>query len=97
VKVNLHPSLKADALKPARSHPHKGLNVIEAAATRSRARSSSSRSSSTTTRPRHLRADEEKVGIIAEPCAPYASDRDTSSSTPKTAIPRETPKAKSKT
>src|SRR2546427_2900544 len=69
VKVNLHPSLKADALKPGQELIlNEGLNVIEAAGYEIQGEVVILKKQLDDERALvTLRADEEKVGIIAEP------------------------------
>jgi proteasome-associated ATPase len=69
VKVNLHPSLKADALKPGQELIlNEGLNVIEAAGYEIQGEVVILKEQLDDERALvTLRADEEKVGIIAEP------------------------------
>jgi proteasome-associated ATPase len=69
VKVNLHPALKADALKPGQELIlNEGLNVIEAAGYEIQGEVVILKEQLDTERALvTLRADEEKVGIIAEP------------------------------
>jgi proteasome-associated ATPase len=69
VKVNLHPSLKADALKPGQELIlNEGLNVIEAAGYEIQGEVVILKEQLDAERALvTLRADEEKVGIIAEP------------------------------
>jgi proteasome-associated ATPase len=69
VKVNLHPALKADALKPGQELIlNEGLNVIEAAGYEIQGEVVILKEQLDAERALvTLRADEEKVGIIAEP------------------------------
>jgi proteasome-associated ATPase len=69
VKVNLHPSLKAEALKPGQELIlNEGLNVIEAAGYEIQGEVVILKEQLDAERALvTLRADEEKVGIIAEP------------------------------
>jgi proteasome-associated ATPase len=69
VKVNLHPSIKADALKPGQELIlNEGLNVIEAAGYEIQGEVVILKEQLDAERALvTLRADEEKVGIIAEP------------------------------
>jgi proteasome-associated ATPase len=69
VKVNLHPSIKADALKPGQELIlNEGLNVIEAAGYEIQGEVVILKEQLDDERALvTLRADEEKVGIIAEP------------------------------
>jgi proteasome-associated ATPase len=69
VKVNLHPSIKADTLKPGQELIlNEGLNVIEAAAYEIQGEVVILKEQLDAERALvTLRADEEKVGIIAEP------------------------------
>src|SRR5438046_6678518 len=69
VKVNLHPSLKADALKPGQELIlNEGLNVIEAAGDEIQGEVVVLKEQLDPERAVvTLRADEEKVGIIADP------------------------------
>jgi proteasome-associated ATPase len=69
VKVNLHPSLKVDALKPGQELIlNEGLNVIEAAGYEIQGEVVILKEQLDAERALvTLRADEEKVGIIAEP------------------------------
>src|SRR5437879_9428968 len=69
VKVNLHPSIKAETLKPGQEHIiNEGLNVIEAASYEIQGEVVILKEQLDTERaPGTLRADEEKVAIIAEP------------------------------
>ncbi len=69
VKVNLHPALKADALKPGQELIlNEGLNVIEAAGYEIQGEVVILKEQLDDERALvTLRADEEKVGIIAEP------------------------------
>src|SRR5262247_2135688 len=72
VKVNLHPSIKADTLKPGQELIlNEGLNVIEAAGYEIQGEVVILKEQLDAERALvTLRADEEKVGIIAEPLRP---------------------------
>jgi proteasome-associated ATPase len=72
VKVNLHPSIKADSLKPGQELIlNEGLNVIEAAGYEIQGEVVILKEQLDAERALvTLRADEEKVGIIAEPLRP---------------------------
>ena len=81
VKVNLHPSIKAEDIKPGQELIlNEGLNVVETAGYEIQGEVVVLKEQLDDGRAVvALRADEEKVGIIAEPLRPSGSRRATTS------------------